>query len=288
LTLPLLALAIAPATAQSLQVYSEFSRPDPFGRIVAVDRARRPEVHPREILSPALARNAYTSFHIAVTVPPGRSFTLYVGENPEGAFQITVYREVCSLRGGSWIPDALEPVKLPYTAILPDPARPIAGQTTIAFWMDLWTPGKQRLARFKVEPQIYFEGRWISYPMEVRTVAAVIPLSLPRAVRLTAIGEPADAAARGLLLEYLCGTRAGPTQAGARNIRRLIARNALQDMALAKALENKYGRDSLFWPISELTGATDPAGWCLQPVFPSDRGAEWYLKVRDTLYRMVD
>src|ERR1051325_7142132 len=59
---------------QSLAVYSEFQRPDPFGQIVAVDRGAQP----REILSPAAPRNGFVSFHIAVTAPPNTNYFLYI------------------------------------------------------------------------------------------------------------------------------------------------------------------------------------------------------------------
>ena len=52
-----------------LEIYSEFQRVDPFGRIISNDRAQRP----REILSPAIPRNGFASFHIVVTAPPVRA-----------------------------------------------------------------------------------------------------------------------------------------------------------------------------------------------------------------------
>ena len=55
----------AAGTAQTVEIYSEFQRPDPFGGIVEPDRAWKP----REILSPAVSRNGFASFHIAVSVP---------------------------------------------------------------------------------------------------------------------------------------------------------------------------------------------------------------------------
>src|SRR5579864_270092 len=62
------------ARGQSVQVYSELERVDPFGAIVAVDRGAAP----REILSPAVPRNGFLSLHVAVTVPPGEDYFLYV------------------------------------------------------------------------------------------------------------------------------------------------------------------------------------------------------------------
>src|ERR1041385_4727377 len=71
-------LAAAFLRAQSVEVYSEFQRPDPLGAIVAADRAESP----REILSPAVARNGFASFHIAVSVPLQTNYFLYVVTNP--------------------------------------------------------------------------------------------------------------------------------------------------------------------------------------------------------------
>ena len=82
------ALAATAAWAQSLEIYSEFQRVDPFGNIVPMDRALRP----REILSPAVARNAFASFHIVVSVPPKESYFLYVLPNPLNACRVALYR----------------------------------------------------------------------------------------------------------------------------------------------------------------------------------------------------
>jgi len=65
-------LLAGPVHPQSLRVLSEFQRVDPFGDVVAVDRT----VNPREILSPAVARNAFASFHVAVSVPEREPFEL--------------------------------------------------------------------------------------------------------------------------------------------------------------------------------------------------------------------
>ena len=61
----LFAVLTGPVLAQSLRVVSEFQRFDPFGNVVPVDHTGEP----REILSPALARNAFASFHVIVTIP---------------------------------------------------------------------------------------------------------------------------------------------------------------------------------------------------------------------------
>src|ERR1051325_903273 len=74
------------AAGQTVRVYSEF---------VTFDASGEPAVpkEPREILSPAIVRNGFTSFQIVVQQPAHTHWTLYVGENPEGAVRVTVYRE---------------------------------------------------------------------------------------------------------------------------------------------------------------------------------------------------
>src|SRR5271165_1941302 len=77
------------ARGQSVDIYPEFRRGDPFGGVVPADRV----IEPREILSPALARNAYASFHIAISVPPKESYLLYVATNPLTACRVALYKE---------------------------------------------------------------------------------------------------------------------------------------------------------------------------------------------------
>lgn len=279
-------LGAVSAPAHSLKVYSEFQRVDPFGAIVPADRARVAGVRPREILSPAVARNAFASFHLAVTVRPGETFDLSIGQNPEDSFGVTIYRERHVKLGDAWIPDGLEPITLPYTGKLPDPSSPIPGQTTVTFWMDLWVPFDAEVCRVKVEPQVYSEGYWVTYPMEVRVITLIVP-GLPRARTLpAAVQESADTTARRVLHGHLCGVEeSGPTLR--RNLRQLILRNALQDLALAASFESSPGNSAVLEPILGVPKA-GRRDWCDAPAFPTERGAEWYLRVRDSLYRMVN
>src|SRR5258708_541883 len=100
------------AGAQPLSVYSEFARVDAKGHVTVPES-------PREILSPAVARNAFTSFQVVVEVPENKSWWRYIGLNPENAVRVTVYREADG---------ELEPEELP-----------VVGKGTQVFWMDLWT-----------------------------------------------------------------------------------------------------------------------------------------------------
>ncbi len=139
-------------SAQSVRVYSEFARINPSGEVTA-------PAQPREILSPAIVRNGFTSFQIVVQVEPGTPYSLYVGQNPEDAVRVTVYRE-----SG----DNLEPVELP-----------VEGKSTQVFWMDVWTARNAPVRRVKVEPQLNVNQDWIVYPMEVRVMDALVPDERP-------------------------------------------------------------------------------------------------------------
>lgn len=277
-------VCLAPAAGQSLRVYSELQRVDPFGAIVPPDAPRLPGTRPREILSPAAARNAYASFHVVVSFPKGGAFTLHIGQNPEGVFGVSLYKERYLRRGSQWIPEELEPVKLPYAGTLPD--RTIPRQTAQAFWLDLWVPARTPPGRVRVEVQMHVDGRWLIYPMEVRVMSATVP-SAPLLQPFEALGtRPADTAARRALIEYLCGAR--PAVAGTpRTIGAFLYRNALQDLALARSLESAGAANPFVTQMLRVTGGSGIRSWCAAPSFPED-SPEWYLRaVRDFLYRMV-
>jgi hypothetical protein len=138
----------AAARAQPLQVYSEFARLDHDGHVIA------PET-PREILSPALARNAYTSFQVVVQAGEHMLWRLHVGQNPENAVRVTIYREIGA---------GLERGDLP-----------VNGQGAQIFWMDLWVDRNAPVQRIKIEPALYMDGDWVTYPMEARIMDARVP-----------------------------------------------------------------------------------------------------------------
>src|SRR6202158_2570466 len=141
------ALAASLMPAQSLEVYSEFQRVDPFGNIVAADRAE----HPREILSPAVARNGFASFHVVVSVPPATNYFLYVVTNPLNACRVALYKEHFVKTPKGWIPDALAEVRrLPDFGVMPDPDENIPGQNTRVYLLDLWIPPDADVARFRL------------------------------------------------------------------------------------------------------------------------------------------
>jgi hypothetical protein len=155
----LLLICLAAADAQSLNVYSEFAEINSNGVVTA-------PANPREILSPAIVRNGFTSFQVVVKVAPETSYWFYVGENPEDAVRVTLYRE-----SG----DKLEPVELPYE-----------GRSTQVFWLDVWADREALVRRVKVEPQLKVDRDWVTYPMEVRVMDAVVPDTTPPAALCSA------------------------------------------------------------------------------------------------------
>ncbi|MEK7407325.1 MAG: hypothetical protein AAB225_19800 [Acidobacteriota bacterium] len=264
-----------------LRIYSEFQRVDPFGRIVAADKAARP----REILSPAVARNGYASFRVVVRVPDGAPFWLYFGQNPEGTFKLTVYKERYARYGQAWIPDALERVPLEYQSTAPPQGPAIRGQTTTTFWLDAWVPTEARVARIRLDAQLNVGERWVIYPMEVRILAARIPSFAESAEPLPPVEAPADRSAVGPLGGFLCGPPERAAPGPPITVRHLIRRNAQQDAALARLLESKLRREAVTGGLLRAAGAADLKSWCEAPAHPPELGAEWYLRVRDYLLR---
>jgi hypothetical protein len=235
----LLLLLTLPLAAQPLLVYSEFARIDAKGKVTA-------PAEPREILSPALARNAFASFQIVVEPSDAAlPWQLYVAQNPENAVQVTLYREAA---------DKLEKV-----------SQPVSGTGVQVFWIDIYTAKTAPVERIKVEPQLNINNDWVIYPMEGRVMDAIVP-DPPSG------GWPQGIAEAGEVMRgFVCGTQfaAGsppkdPTQASLR------FRNAQQDRALAaRAVKTE---------LQQHFGACDAKAPAENP--------EWYHRVRDFLFRL--
>jgi hypothetical protein len=241
--------------AESVRIYSEFRRVDTAGALVPADTGGRP----REILSPAIPLHAFSSFQLAVNVPPGKRFTLYIAQNPENTFQTTLYREIHE----DGIPDRLEPAALPVDTTAKDRVQ--------VYWLDLWTPLQTPPTRIRVEAQLHVDGHWSIFPMEVRVMKLVVPPVEAAGAVLPPITAPADASAHGPWKAAICGVREDPAAAGGPlTVRSLIRRNALQDVALAR------GRGSLEGDWRAI--------WCGESVDRGDAGPEWYLSLRGRLF----
>ena len=270
-------LLAGPVHAQSLRVLSEFQRVDPFGEVVAADRTP----HPREILSPGVVRNAFASFRIAATVPEREPFFIYIQTNPPDIFEISLYEELYSKTGAGWIPDALERVKLPAFNTLPYLPLPIAGQNTVSYWLDVWVPAQTLVGRVRLEVLLKIGRGWVIYPMEVRVLAAVAPSVAEHRAALPPLEAPADAAVNGPWRKFLCNARE-PGRAERLSVRRLIHRNAAQDLALARAGRSQ---NDLRAELARRAGVEDLKRWCRSPIAIGAQESEWFLPVRDWLYR---
>lgn len=133
-----------------MSVYSDLARIDGSGQVLD------PET-PREILSPAVVRNGFTSFQLVVRADAKTEWWLLVGQNPENILRVTLYRESAG---------TLENIQLPHRST-----------GTEVFWMDVWTPSDAPISRIKVEPQLRINGDWVIYPMEARVMPARVPSS---------------------------------------------------------------------------------------------------------------
>jgi hypothetical protein len=212
----MLLLAATASLAQPLRVYSEFAAINAQGEVVAPES-------PREILSPAIVRNGFTSFQVVVQVPKGTPFTLHVGQNPADAVKVTLYRE-----SG----ERLEREELPYQS-----------DSTQILWMDVWADRDAPVRRVKVEPQLLLNGDWVIYPMEARVVEASVPDDAP---------VPQGASTPlGVMRNFLCGNKpsgapapqTSPEKGGPH------FRNARQDLALAAKAPKEE--------LQKLSGACD-------------------------------
>jgi hypothetical protein len=193
---PVLLLAAMTSLAQPLRVYSEFAVINPQGEAVAPES-------PREILSPAVVRNGFTSFQIVIEVPKGAPFTLHVGQNPPEAVKVTTYRKAG---------DRLELVDLPYQS-----------DSTQVLWMDVWADHNAPVRRIKVEPQLFINDDWVVYPMEARVVEASVPDN--------ASAVQGAASQWEAMRSFLCGGE--PAGGGSPGTGDAHSRNMRQDLALA-------------------------------------------------------
>ena len=285
----LLVFSLAPAApAQDIRLYSEFERFDPFGNPVAADR----DLSPREILSPAMARNGHLSLHVVITAPAGTNYLLYTGSNPPGILQVRLYREHFSRCGADgYCPDWLTPQNTPAFGAIPEYDLNLAPdvrphQTTRCYLLDIWAPPNTPPRRVRVEALLKV-GTWYVAPLEVRVVEPVVPDVAPAiashheldaviAEDIAPIDDPSSATAQRQLLRYLAGLPAQlPLQL--LRLRDFIQRNAAEDMLLARSLELRGDVPGPRFPRLNLL-SWSPLAW-------PDVGAEWYLKVRDFLYQ---
>jgi hypothetical protein len=262
--------APADTVLPSVEIYSEFQRVDPYGNIVDADKGSSP----REILSPAVPRNRHVSFHVAVTVPPGENFFLFVVPNPLDACGVEMYREHFVQTAHGWIPDTLSELhSLPEFGIMPDPDQAIPGQNTRVYLLDLWIPPTASPPGFRIEVQMKM-GYFYVRPLEIRIIPVDVPNPPAAGHRskdpLPEVEAGAALSAAGALKGYFSGRIADRDEKPS-TIREIIRRNAMEDMMLAGSLDSRQ------------TGPKEMKRfWKSIPTGPE---GEWYLRIRDYIYR---
>jgi len=267
-TLLSLTLCAGIVPAQRIWLASEFQRVTPNGTFLDLDRVERP----REIISPAVARNSHASFRVVVEMPPGRPYTLFCAQNPDHTVTYRMYQENYTRAGDSWIADELQLLDMPHSAKLSPE------QKVQTYLLDLWVPADAPVERLRFEVQMDDGERWVVYPMEVRITAPVAkePMGFP--TRLPAAAERADQSAAAAARVLLCGQRSTPPPANITNLRQLMARNALRDLTL---IETKDRTSEI---LTQALGYENLDSFC-RATLPPPRGAEAWLRLRDHLYQ---
>lgn len=185
----------------------------------------------REILSPAVPRNGWSSFHVSVYAPAGTDFSLHIAQNPELFAQTELYRDGRRVRE-------------PYDGRIPD------GATSVTFWLDVFIKADAEVRRFKLEPQAYTAiSGWMVYPMEIRIVETRVPPGAP-AREFPSAPNPGDFARN-----FLCGAN------------HKLSRNLDQDWRIAAEMP----REAAGQRLKAALGVTDAAAWCADPKLPSNR-----------------
>lgn len=258
----LLAAAGIALSGQRLWIVSEYQRIRPDGETVLADRIERR----REVISPAVARNAWTTFRVVVEAPPDQPYYIHVAQNPDDVVRVALYQEVYAKQGSEWVPDVVKPVTLPVAATL------AKGQKIQSYLLDLWVPGTAPVARFRLEVQFNANGRWVIYPLEIRVREAMVP------TRIESAAAPRD---------YACGPPSAPRpQPGLTRASGFIARNIAQDLALARVRESAEPRQQIIAAIVRAGGWTTASEFCASSE-PAPRGVEWWLRARDYLLQGV-
>ncbi len=268
--------ALAPA--QGVRVYSEFVRVRPDGEIFSSDRTAKP----REILSPATARNAYATFRVVVDVPPGQPYTIYIGQNPDNSCEVTIYRESYEKVGEELVPDGLVAQPLPVQGKLE------VGQRTQSYLLDVLIPESTKAGRFRLEVQLYANDRWTIYPLEMRPRAILCPLRARSIGALAPLEARSDAAILPALRESLCKTKRSTAVVEALSARALLLRNIRQDLLLAESRMPTETFEGVAAMLLRAGGYPSLKDYCAAaaPALPSS-GPEWWLRARDYVYQGI-
>ncbi len=271
-----MAAGVSDLGGQTLLISSEFIRYRPDGEIVSADRAEKY----RELLSPAVARNAHFTFRATVVQPGGSPYTLHIAQNPENTAQIRLFQEQYSQVGSEWIPDRLKRVDMPHGAAVAQ------GQRAQSYLVDVFVPpSAEANTRFRIEVQYHRGDGWLIYPMEIRVRQAKVETKSEAAGDLPALTEPLSRVLEPPLRAYACGLKDGSTAVPLETGRALLRRNTAEDLDLARQREKTDTRDGTVFMLLKAAGIAGLPAFCEKKTPPSTAGPEWWLKARDYLYQ---
>jgi hypothetical protein len=169
------------AQQPQLEVFSEYSRTDPFGNIVEADQGKGEKQNAKEAQPKSIqlrtARNGYLSFQLMVKVPQGGQYSLSVSFEKQSDVQTDLFKTWYHLQRADkkYIPDALIPVTNPYQSAIPDSENKIARQTSQAFWVDVWVPRETKPGVIEGEATLQAGSERSSMKIQLVVLQATIP-----------------------------------------------------------------------------------------------------------------
>ncbi len=270
----LLAAGSVTLSGQRVLVYSEFQRVGPDGEVVKADRVDQR----REILSPAVARNAYATFRVAVEAPNGSPYTLHIAQNPDDSARVSIYQEEYSKVGDEWIPEKVKPLVQPVNAVLSN------GQKVQTYLLDMFVPESTPESRFRIEIQLWSMERWVIYPMEVRVRQILGPGPVFPRGTLPPASARADTAVMEAMRGYACAEPESTEKRALETVQAFIDRNARQDVAIARTRERQEPQDGVIWMLVKAGGWPTLKDFC-SGKSAAPQGTEWWLRSRSYLYQ---
>jgi hypothetical protein len=173
---------LPPLAAQELQVYSEFQRPGPYGKIVEADQSKAPVAADKKkgaaLIELKGARGGYLSFQLSSQLPKPGAYSLSCDFANAGTnVQVDLFKSWFHhlKEGGKYVPDALVPVSNPYQGTLPDPENQIKDQTAQAFWVDLYIPKESKPGRYEGRITLKNGSKKTIKKIQLEILEAMIP-----------------------------------------------------------------------------------------------------------------
>ncbi|WP_321475573.1 DUF4091 domain-containing protein [uncultured Paludibaculum sp.] len=162
--------------AQELLLLPEHMRPDPFGKVVEVDRTAG--LVPGKSITLEAARASFVSCHVLVSMPKQGAYRLEVTPFPSSSqLQAELFREWYHFlpKSKGYYPDALEPISLTVQSKLPAPDNRIADQTAQGYWLDIWIPANAVPGVYETKAVLAMNGRKSTAVLKVRVLDATVP-----------------------------------------------------------------------------------------------------------------